>query len=119
MKTNGVPAMVMLLAGFVDCLIAIRTHMTLGSFTRQLFLVLVIFYIIGCVVKIILDRNIDNITNLNTQMDDSRQSVIDKMEDVKTVEEELPEEKEQTDESQEEKATEDDIKQEKQAEEKE
>ena len=58
-------------------------------------------YIIGCVVKIILDRNID------------------KMEDVKTVEEELPEEKEQTDESQEEKATEDDIKQEKQAEEKE
>ena len=100
MKTNGVPAMVMLLAGFVDCLIAIRTHMTLGSFTRQLFLVLVIFYIIGCVVKIILDRNID------------------KMEDVKTVEE-LPEEKEQTDGSQEEKATEDDIKQEKQAEEKE
>ena len=91
MKTNGVPAMVMLLAGFVDCLIAIRTHMTLGSFTRQLFLVLLIFYIIGCVVKIILDRNID------------------KMEDVKTVE----------DESQEEKATEDDIKQEKQAEEKE
>ena len=101
MKTNGVPAMVMLLAGFVDCLIAIRTHMALGSFTRQLFLVLVIFYIIGCVVKIILDRNID------------------KMEDVKTVEEELPEEKEQTDGSQEEKATEDDIKQEKQAEEKE
>ena len=44
---------------------------------------------------------------------------VDKMEDVKTVEEELPEEKEQTDESQEEKATEDDIKQEKQAEEKE
>ena len=42
MKTNGVPAMVMLLAGFVDCLIAIRTHMTLGSFTRQLFLVLLI-----------------------------------------------------------------------------
>ena len=64
MKTNGVPAMVMLLAGFVDCLIAIRTHMTLGSFTRQLFLVLVIFYIIGCVVKIILDRNIDKMEDV-------------------------------------------------------
>ena len=72
-----------------------------GKFYETAFLVLLIFYIIGCVVKIILDRNID------------------KMEDVKTVEEELPEEKEQTDESQEEKATEDDIKQEKQAEEKE
>ena len=101
MKTNGVPAIVMLLAGFTDCIIAIRTHMTLGSFTRQLFLVLLIFYVIGCIVKLILDRHID------------------KMEDVKTVEEELPEEKEHTDGSQEEKATEDDIKQEKQAEEKE
>ena len=88
MKTNGVPAMVMLLAGFVDCLIAIRTHMTLGSFTRQLFLVLVIFYIIGCVVKIILDRNID------------------KMEDVKTVEEELSEKKVDIDETSEEKTSE-------------
>ena len=78
MKTNGVPAIVMLLAGFTDCIIAIRTHMTLGIFTRQLFLVLLIFYVIGCIVKLILDRNID------------------KMEDVKTVEEELPEEKKKT-----------------------
>ena len=106
MKTNGVPAMVMLLAGFVDCLIAIRTHMTLGSFTRQLFLVLVIFYIIGCVVKIILDRNID------------------KMEDVKTVEEELSEKKVDIDETSEEKTSEEktaeeDAEKEKQAEEKE
>lgn len=71
MKTNGIPAIVMLLAGFVDCLIAIRTHMTLGNFTRQLFLVLLIFYVIGCTVKLILDRNMKA------------------MEEVKTVKEEL------------------------------
>ena len=76
MKTNGIPAIVMLLAGFVDCLIAIRTHMTLGSFTRQLFLVLLIFYVIGCIVKLILDRNMKA------------------MEDIKTVEEELGEKEE-------------------------
>ncbi len=98
MKTNGVPAIVMLLAGFIDCLIAIRTHMTLGSFTRQLFLVLLVFYIIGCVVKIILDRNID------------------KMEDIKTVEEELGRKEEESDEPQDE-AAEDDTEKEKQAEE--
>ena len=98
MKTNGIPAIVMLLAGFVDCLIAIRTHMTLGSFTRQLFLVLLVFYIIGCVVKIILDRNID------------------KMEDIKTVEEELGRKEEESDEPQDE-AAEDDTEKEKQAEE--
>lgn len=98
MKTNGIPAIVMLLAGFVDCLIAIRTHMTLGNFTRQLFLVLLIFYVIGCTVKLILDRNMKA------------------MEEVKTVKEELGEKEKEGDESQEE-ATEDDTEKEKQAEE--
>lgn len=99
MKTNGVPAIVMLLAGFTDCIIAIRTHMTLGSFTRQLFLVLLIFYVIGCIVKLILDRNID------------------KMEDVKTVEEELSEKKVDIDETSEENTAEEDAEKEKQVEE--
>ena len=101
MKTNGIPAIVMLLAGFVDCLIAIRTHMTLGNFTRQLFLVLLIFYVIGCTVKLILDRNMKA------------------MEEVKIVKDELGEkekEEKEGDESQEE-ATEDDTEKEKQAEE--
>lgn len=99
MKTNGVPAIVMLLAGFTDCIIAIRTHMTLGSFTRQLFLVLLIFYVIGCIVKLILDRNID------------------KMEDVKTVEDELSEKKVDIDETSEENTAEEDAEKEKQVEE--
>ena len=55
MKTNGVPAIIMLAAGFIDCVIAILTHMSLWNFTRQLLLVL--FYVIGCVVKMIIDRN--------------------------------------------------------------
>ena len=51
MKTNGVPAIIMLAAGFIDCVIAILTHMSLWNFTRHL------FYVIGCVVKMIIDRN--------------------------------------------------------------
>lgn len=99
MKTNGIPAIVMLLAGFVDCLIAIRTHMTLGNFTRQLFLVLLIFYVIGCTVKLILDRNMKA------------------MEEVKTVKEELGEKEEKEGDESQEEATEDDTEKEKQAEE--
>lgn len=57
MKTNGIPAIVMLTAGFVDCVIAIYTHASLWNFTRQLLLVLIIFYVIGCIAKTILDRN--------------------------------------------------------------
>lgn len=40
MKTNGVPAIIMLAAGFIDCVIAILTHMSLWNFTRQLLLLL-------------------------------------------------------------------------------
>ena len=62
MKTNGVPAIIMLAAGFIDCVIAILTHMSLWNFTRQLLLVLVLFYVIGCVVKMIIDRNFKEMT---------------------------------------------------------
>ena len=69
MKTNGVPAIIMLAAGFIDCVIAILTHMSLWNFTRQLLLVLVLFYVIGCVVKMIIDRNFKDME------DDQRKSL--------------------------------------------
>lgn len=57
MKTNNVPALVMLSAGFIDCVIAIRTGQSLWSFTKQLLLVLILFYILGSIIKVVLDRN--------------------------------------------------------------
>lgn len=57
MKTNYVPAIIMLLAGLVDSVISIYYKLDLYSFTKRLLLVLVVFYILGCVVKIILDIN--------------------------------------------------------------
>ena len=74
MKTNGIPAIVMLAAGFIDCVIAIYTHMSLWNFTRQLLFVLILFYIIGCVVKMILDRNFKDMeeeTKSEEKQDDS------------------------------------------------
>jgi phosphotransferase system glucose/maltose/N-acetylglucosamine-specific IIC component len=58
MKTNSVPAVIMLIAGFIDCVISIHYRLSLWEFTKQLFWVLVIFYLIGCVVKIVLDRSL-------------------------------------------------------------
>ena len=57
MKTKPIPAIVMLSAGFVTCIIAIYTHMELIDFTKSLLLVLIVFYILGGIVKIILDKN--------------------------------------------------------------
>ena len=57
MKTKGIPAVVMLLAGFVTCIIGIVQHMETMLFIRTLLIVLIVFYIFGCIIKMILDRN--------------------------------------------------------------
>lgn len=57
MKTKGIPAVVMLLAGFVTCIIGIVQHMETDVFTKTLLAVLIIFYVLGCIVKLVLDKN--------------------------------------------------------------
>jgi phosphotransferase system glucose/maltose/N-acetylglucosamine-specific IIC component len=56
-KTKSLPAIIMLVAGFIDCIFSIYYHLSLWEFTRQLLLVLIIFYLIGCVVAIVIDIN--------------------------------------------------------------
>ena len=57
MKTKQVPAIIMLVAGFITCIISIVQHMEFGDFVKTLFIVLICFYILGGIVKIILDKN--------------------------------------------------------------
>ena len=57
MKTKGIPAVVMLLAGFVTCIIGIVQHMETDVFIKTLLAVLIIFYLLGCIVKLVLDKN--------------------------------------------------------------
>ena len=64
MKTNNVPALVMLSAGLVDCVIAIKMEQPLWPFTRQLLLVLIIFYILGSIIRVILDRSFQDMDDL-------------------------------------------------------
>jgi flagellar biosynthesis/type III secretory pathway M-ring protein FliF/YscJ len=56
-KTKSLPAIIMLVAGLIDCIFSIYYHLSLWEFTRQLLLVLIIFYLIGCVVAIVIDIN--------------------------------------------------------------
>jgi flagellar biosynthesis/type III secretory pathway M-ring protein FliF/YscJ len=55
MKTNYVPAYVMLTAGVIDSIFALLHKMELLAYLKQLLLVLVIFLIIGNILKLILD----------------------------------------------------------------
>lgn len=56
MNTKPVPAIIMLIAGLVACIVSFMQQLSFGSFVRTELLVLVLFYILGCIVRLILDR---------------------------------------------------------------
>lgn len=57
MKTKTIPAIIMLTAGLIACIAGIIGHMDIVEFTKMLFIVLIIFYGLGSIVKIIIDSN--------------------------------------------------------------
>lgn len=57
MKTKTIPAIIMLTAGLVACIAGIIGHMEIVAFTKMLFIVLIVFYVLGIIVKVILDKN--------------------------------------------------------------
>ncbi len=57
MKTKQVPVLITLVAGLVTCILGFTMHMGTGQFVRTLVIVLVSFYILGCIAKLILDKN--------------------------------------------------------------
>lgn len=57
MKTKSVPAIIMLTAGFIACIAGMYAHMEVAGFMKMLLIVLIVFYILGCIVKMILDKN--------------------------------------------------------------
>ena len=58
MKTDHVPALVMLVAGAVYCLMRIRYTVPLIQFLTQLLIVLIVFWIMGGVLKIVFNETL-------------------------------------------------------------
>lgn len=95
MKTKAVPAIIMLTAGLIDCILSIYCHLSLWRFTWQLLVVLVIFYLLGCVVSLILDKNFAEMEEGNeeastddvTEGDPEADATTEKMEAVAAGEE--------------------------------
>ena len=56
MKTKEIPAIVMLIAGAVYCLLGILYQISLMDFCVQLLIVLLVFWILGGIVRMFLDR---------------------------------------------------------------
>ena len=56
MKTKDVPAIVMLLAGGVYCLFGILYKIPLTEFLIQLLVILLVFWMLGGILKMVLDH---------------------------------------------------------------
>ncbi len=56
MRTNNVPSMVMLSAGVVYCVFATQKQLEAMAFIKQLLIVLIIFFFIGVILRVILDK---------------------------------------------------------------
>ena len=56
MNTKPLPAIIMLLAGFVTCVISIVQHFSFGKFVKIEFGVLIGFYVLGCILKIVFEK---------------------------------------------------------------
>lgn len=57
MKTKAIPAIIMLLGGASACVLGIINHYELMDYIVTLLIVLVVFFVMGCIVKMILDKN--------------------------------------------------------------
>ncbi len=87
MKTNSVPSIIMLLAGLIYCLISISQGTDLMEFTVRLLAVLVIFYIIGSIVKVIIDINFKDFGNIEeTEEENNDENSGEEVENIETSE---------------------------------
>lgn len=66
MKTKSIPALIMLTAGLVACIAGITVRMEMFKFLKMLILVLLLFYILGGIVKFILDKNFPDVQEEKT-----------------------------------------------------
>ena len=57
MNTKQVPIIITLAAGLITCIIGVVMHMETGQFVKTWGIVLISFYILGCVAKLVLDHN--------------------------------------------------------------
>lgn len=100
MKTKSVPCIVMLVAGLASCLISISQQVDTMEFTERLLSTLVIFYILGFIIKLILDKAMKNLSSAKEDENEKDISEADKQEEdgeEKSEEEKSEEEKSQND----------------------
>ena len=61
MRTKSIPVILMLIAGALACILGFVYRYETTQFFAMVLTVLVVFYMLGCIVKIIIDKNFSEI----------------------------------------------------------
>ena len=72
MNTKPVPVIITLAAAFISCVISIMQKVEFSVFVGRLLIVVVIFLVMGTIIKMILDysfRTLEPVTTIDEQMD--------------------------------------------------
>lgn len=88
MKTKQVPVIITLVAGLCTCILGFMTHMETARFVWTLLAVLVSFYILGCVAKLVLDKNFREETEEEATEEAKEESDAEETEGSKDIAEE-------------------------------
>lgn len=73
MQRKEIPAIIMLSAGLIDCVVSIYNHYSLLQFTEQLLIVLILFYLLGLFVKLMIDIYFPVQTDEQTEEDSAEE----------------------------------------------
>lgn len=82
MNTKPIPAIISLTAGLVACIVNFVKHTEFGKFVLIVLIVLVAFYIFGCIVKLILDKAFNALSNPLSEMDEESEMDMDLIDDT-------------------------------------
>lgn len=67
MKTKQIPIMITLAAGLLTCILGFVMQMETNQFVKTLVIVLISFYILGCIAKLVLDKSFKEETEEATE----------------------------------------------------
>lgn len=88
MKTKQIPAIVTLFAAFAMCIISYVNDYSLSFFIRAMFFVLLGFFILGVVIKIVLDMTASQVDDEFVTADDLGFADGEIIEDMEFIEDE-------------------------------
>ena len=63
MKTKSIPVTLMLVAGAIACVLGFVNRYDTTDFFVMVLMVLVVFYILGSIIKVIIDKNFSEVTD--------------------------------------------------------